>query len=34
VSEKKLYAPGIGLVETRMTEGGVDAEYLVEVTGG
>lgn len=34
VAEEKFYAPGVGLVETRMTEGGVDAEYLVEATGG
>ena len=34
VAEEKLYAPGVGLVETKMVEGGSDAEYLVQVIGG
>lgn len=34
VTEEKLYAPGVGLVETKMVEGGSDAEYLVQVIGG
>jgi hypothetical protein len=34
VTEEKLYAPGTGLVETKTVEGGSDAEYLVQVSGG
>jgi hypothetical protein len=34
VVEEKLYAPGIGAIETKMVQGGSDAEHLVQVIGG
>ena len=34
VAEEKLYAPGVGLIQTKTVEGGADVESLVEVIGG